>query len=290
MSPLEEAVSTSKRLTCTTRRQYLGVVRHFLAFAGPNPTSWTPAVVDSWMQQLTVEPISINAYIAALKFASRRWAALHDRRDFAAAAENVLVPATKHSRSPIPLNEDQLRDLFATCDGGDPVDLRDRAIIAIGLHAGFRRAEIARIEFDDLDHGERSIVVIAKRNKRHRVRVGAACWDRIDAWLEWLRRRHVGSGRVFRSLRRCLDAELGYCVGASMTPGAIYGVIRGRARRAGIDGVCSHTLRHSCVALLRGRGVPEHEIARRVGHASVETTALYGGDLVRDQVADWLPA
>lgn len=43
------------------------------------------------------------------------------------------------------------------------------------------------------------------------------------------------------------------------------------------------------VALLRARGVPEHEIARRVGHADPRTTALYGGDVVRELGEDGLP-
>lgn len=60
-------------------------------------------------------------------------------------------------------------------DGADPVDLRDRASIAIGRHTGFRRAEIATIEMDDLNPIERASVVIARRNKRNRVRVGEAC-------------------------------------------------------------------------------------------------------------------
>ncbi len=292
MTQLEAVVASSKRLACTTKRQYRGVVRNFLLFAGEHPSRWTPAVVDAWLQSLIVEAVSVNAYLAALKYASRRWAALHDARDFAAAAETVLVPAQKHPSSPTPLSESQLHDLFATCSRVDrPDDLRDRAILAIGLHAGFRRAEIARIEFADLDRVERSIVVVAKRNKRHKVKLGAEAWQRIEAWLAWLRRRHVEfTGRIFRSLRRCLDRELGWCIGPSMTPESIYGVIRRRARMAGIKmRVSPHTLRHSLVAMLRMRGVPEHEIAHRVGHASVDTTALYGGDTVREAVPIALP-
>ncbi len=74
-----------------------------------------------------------------------------------------------------------------------------------------------------------------------------------------------------------------------MTPEAVYCVIRGRARRAGIAGVSAHTLRHSCVALLRARGVPEVEIQHHVGHERVETTMGYGGDVVRPPIGDGLP-
>jgi integrase len=53
--------------------------------------------------------------------------------------------------------------------------------------------------------------------------------------------------------------------------------------------VTTHSLRHSTVALLRDRGVSEEQIATRLGHASTSTTALYGGDLVRDVGDDELP-
>ncbi|MBX3159196.1 MAG: site-specific integrase [Deltaproteobacteria bacterium] len=288
MTELEAVIANSQRLAPTTRRQYRSVVRAFVAFAGRSPRSWTPASVDAWLRLLAVKAVSVNAYLSAIRYASRRWAALTDgARDFAAAAETVLVPIDKHPESPTPLSSDQLGDLLASCgDAADPADLRDRAILAIALHAGFRRAEIAKIEFEDLDHCDRSIVVVAKRNKRHRVRLSASCWQRLAAWLEWLRRRHVPfnkNDRVFRSLRRCLDAELGWCVGSSMAPEAIYGVIRRRARQAGIwMNVSPHSLRHSLVKQLRDRGVPESEIARRVGHADVRTTAGYGGEVLRD--------
>ena len=293
MTPLEAVIASSKRLALPTRRQYRMVVRDYVAFAGADPRHWTPATVDAWMQRLTVKPVSINAYLAALKYASRRWAAQTEgARDFAAATETVLVPVDKHPQSPTPLSDQQLEDMLTSCSNAEnPADLRDRAILAIGLHTGFRRAEISRIEFEDLDGRERAIIVIAKPNKRHRVCVSASCWDRIEAWLDWLRRRHVAfEGRVFRSLRRCLDAELGWGVGRSMTPEAIYGVIRRRAARAGIAmAVSPHSLRHTLVKQLRDRGVPEEQIAKRVGHADVRTTSLYGGEVVRDLGDKGLP-
>jgi integrase len=293
VTPLEAVITNSQRLAATTRRGYRTAVRSFVGFAGADPLNWTPATVDAWMACLRVRPRCKNVYVAGLRYASRRWAALYDGRDFAGAAETVLVPADKHSRSPTPLDEDQLGAMLATCAREqDPTDLRDRAIIAIALHAGFRRAAIAGIEFDDLDHHERAIVVLTKRAKRLRVRVGEQCWGRVEAWLLWLRRRHVPTtGRVFRSLRRCLNAELGWCVGVALSPGAIYRIVRRRAKRAGIAmRVSPHSMRHSLVALLRDRGVPEEQIAKRLGHASTSTTSLYGGDIVRDVGDDGLPA
>jgi hypothetical protein len=50
MTALEEVIATSKRLACTTKRQYRMVVRHFVASVGSSPANWTPASVDAWLQ------------------------------------------------------------------------------------------------------------------------------------------------------------------------------------------------------------------------------------------------
>lgn len=291
---LELALDGAK-LSPTTRALYQMVVRGYVRFAGARPQDWSAASIEAWRDSLTISPAAKNVYLAAVKRAARRWAALHETYDFSAAVEGVLVPATKHPRSPTPLAEIELSSMLGTCARSDnPVDLRDRALLAIAIATGLRRAALARIECDDLDVHERSIVVIEKRNRRHRVVLGEAAWQRVEQWLAWLRRRHVpttGTSRVWRSLRRCLDAELGWCVGGGMEPDAIYRIVRRRAKRAGITArVCTHSLRHSLVALLRNRGVPDEQIAKRLGHASTSTTALYGGDIVRDVGDDDLPS
>jgi integrase len=47
--------------------------------------------------------------------------------------------------------------------------------------------------------------------------------------------------------------------------------------RAGLEGLTFHRLRHSAGALMRELGVPLEVIQRRLGHASIRTTAdVYG--------------
>lgn len=294
-----ERVLDGARLAETTRAQYKTIVRLYVDYAGRDPRNWTPDTCEAWLQSLTVEPQTKNSYLAALKRASRRWAGLaRGRWDFAAAIEGVVAPESKHPRTPEPLDEQQLDAMLGTCSrGDDPIALRDRCLLAVALATGFRRRELARIECGDLDHAQRAIVVIAKRGKRHRVRVSAQCWNRIAAWLAWLKRRHIpttGKSRLFRALRRCIDAELSYCVYASMRPETIWRIVKRRARQAGIKmRVTTHSMRHSLAAILRERGVAEERIARQLGHAAVETTDLYGRgsrEIVHDVLADGLPA
>lgn len=285
-----ERVLDGAKLADTTRREYKRAVRAYVQFAGADSNGWSPSSVESWLASLLVEPITRNVYLAAIKRASRRWASLHRTWDFAAAVEGAVVPERKHPASPEPLDKDQLGALLGTCSRtNDPVDLRDRALLAVAIATGLRRRELAYMECADIDPKERSVVVIAKRGRRHRVRLSQQAWARVDAWFTWLRRRHIpttGTSRVWRSLRRCLDAELTWCVGPSMTPEAVYRIVRRRAASAGLDGVTTHALRHSLIAALRDRGLSEEQIARRVGHASTATTSLYGRGRAREVVID----
>lgn len=52
MSPLEEVVANSRRLACSTKRQYRSVILDFVECAGSDATCWTPATCDTWVQQL----------------------------------------------------------------------------------------------------------------------------------------------------------------------------------------------------------------------------------------------
>ena len=62
-------------------------------------------------------------------------------------------------------------------------------------------------------------------------------------------------------------------------------------RRAGLEGITFHRLRHSAGHMLRELGVPLEVIQRRLGHASIRTTAdIYGSlpERVDRTVADQL--
>ena len=70
--------------------------------------------------------------------------------------------------------------------------------------------------------------------------------------------------------------------------GRIYGPA---LKRAGLEGLTFHRLRHSAGHLMREAGVPLEVIQRRLGHASIRTTADICGSLpasVDRAVADTL--
>jgi site-specific recombinase XerD len=164
--------------------------------------------------------------------------------------------------------EDVERLLQAT-DGTDPVGLRDRAVVMLSAHLGLRNCEIRHLLLDDLDW-HRSIVRIveSKGGKSRELPLSAPVGEVLAEYIRY--------GRPY-SVRREVFLRHRAPGGVLGTPSAVSGIIRRLARRAGVvlpkDG--HNVLRHSLATRLVNREVPIKEISDLLGHASIDTTAIY---------------
>ena len=81
--------------------------------------------------------------------------------------ERMRPPSVPEQPVPV-LSDEQLRTLFAACDGRDFVDRRDSAIIRMFLDTGCRRRELAGLTTTDVSLHDRDITVIGKGSRQHR--------------------------------------------------------------------------------------------------------------------------
>jgi site-specific recombinase XerD len=77
---------------------------------------------------------------------------------------------------------------------------------------------------------------------------------------------------IFRAVSRT-----GAIWGKRITPKAIWHVVKGAARRAGIADLAPHDLRRSCPRLCHLAGGELEQIQFLLGHVSVQTTERYLG-------------
>ena len=116
MTELEKIVKRSQKPAESTTDVYQRRVKEFVDFVGNRPEDWTPIAVEDWRDHLlkTIKPKTVNLYLAAVKYASRRYAALHrdPQLDFASLAETVRVVADLHPKK-YALTIDQCRALLA---------------------------------------------------------------------------------------------------------------------------------------------------------------------------------
>jgi site-specific recombinase XerD len=149
---------------------------------------------------------------------------------------------------------------------------RDRAILAVLIGCGLRRAELVGLQVDDLQIREEHWVVADLIGKGKHVRtVPMPNWVKctVDSWT---RAAGITTNFIFRAVSRT-----GAIWGEHITPKAIWHVVKGAARRAGIANLAPHDLRRSCARLCHLAGGELEQIQFLLGHVSVQTTERYLG-------------
>lgn len=149
---------------------------------------------------------------------------------------------------------------------------RDRAILALLLGCGLRRAEAVSIRMEHLQVREEHWVIADLVGKGHHVRtVPLPEWVKraID---EWTAVAEITDGNVFRRVNK-----RGRIWGAGITPKAIWHIVKAAAQRAGILNLAPHDLRRTCARLCHLAGGELEQIQFLLGHVSVQTTELYLG-------------
>ncbi len=163
----------------------------------------------------------------------------------------------------------EVEAVLAVPDVNDPLGLRDRAILEVLYSTGMRRSELVKLSVFDVDV-ERGTVLIreGKRSKDRIVPIG----ERALAWVA----KYQDTVRP-RLLTDPNDSTLFISrLGEGMTPSHLTLLTRQLVEASGIGktGAC-HLFRHAMATLMLEGGADVRMIQAMLGHASLETTALY---------------
>ena len=170
------------------------------------------------------------------------------------------------------LTLEQAKRLLRSADTGTIRAKRDRAIIALLVGCGLRRAELVGLKKKDFEIREDHWVVADLIGKGKHVRtVPVPNWAK-RAVDDWIASANIEDGRIFRRVNR-----FGRIWGSGITPKAIWHVVKGAARRADIQNLAPHDLRRTCARLCHVAGGELEQIQFLLGHASVQTTERYLG-------------
>jgi integrase len=144
------------------------------------------------------------------------------------------------------------------------------AMLAILIGCGLRRAELLGLRMQSIQLREEHWVIADLVGKAGHIRtVPIPLWVKkaVDAWTE---AAHITEGCVFRSINKA-----GRIWGNGMTPKVVWEVVKGAARRAGIDKLAPHDLRRTCARLCHLAGGDLDQIQFLLGHVSIQTTERY---------------
>jgi len=158
--------------------------------------------------------------------------------------------------------------LMSAPDLGDPLGVRDRAMLETLYGTALRLGELARLSLDDLHLETRTLHVReGKGGKDRLVPLGERTRHWLLRYLEETRPRlelDPGVRTVFLT---------GY--GEGFHSVALGAAIRKYLRAADVAKGGAHLLRHTCATHLLEGGADIRYIQKLLGHASLETTAIY---------------
>lgn len=150
--------------------------------------------------------------------------------------------------------------------------VRDRALLAVLIGCGLRRAEASILSFAHVEQreGRWAIVdIVGKRDKTRTVPMPSWAKACVDAWRTVAR---LEEGFVFRRVNRG-----GNLMGERMTEQAIYNIVVSYAERLEKRGIAPHDLRRTFAKLAHKGGSPIDQIQLSLGHDSIQTTEKYLG-------------
>ena len=216
-------------------------------------------------------PASLARALAALRGLHRF---LLDEGDATDDPSADVRPIRPPRRLPKALEEDEVLALLGAAAGEDATARRDRAILEVLYGTGMRVSELAGLSLADLGSDTGLVRVLGKGDKERLVPLGRMAADALDAWLGPRGRPTFEPRRWAR--RADADAVFLNARGGRLTRQGIWGVIKKRARAAGIeDRVHPHVLRHSCATHMVAHGADIRVVQELLGHASIATTQLY---------------
>ncbi|WP_439592539.1 tyrosine recombinase XerC [Microbacterium sp.] len=165
---------------------------------------------------------------------------------------------------------DALDRLEAAAADGDPIALRDHALIEMLYGTGMRVSELCGLDLDDIDRSRRTARVLGKGSKERVVPFGGAAHRALDAYLVRGRPALAARGGTASPRSVFLGAR-----GARLGARAAYDVV---SRFVGpvVGGTAGpHALRHSAATHLLDGGADLRTVQEILGHASLGTTQIY---------------
>jgi integrase/recombinase XerD len=257
ISPLRQRMiddMTARRFKEKVQKDYVRHVRNFAAFLRRSPDTATSEDVRSFQLHLAKQQIgapTINSAIAALRFF---FTVTLERPDLVRHLKTVHEPR----KAPVVLSPEEVVRLLEAAPG-----LKYKAAFSVAYGAGLRVSEVVALKVSDIDSERMTLRVEQGKGQRDRyVMLSPQLLELLRDWQRaaqpwaWL---FPGQNPVNPMTAR----QLGRAVHAA-------------AREAGIaKRVSPHTLRHSFATHLLEQNVDIRVIQVLLGHAKLETTALY---------------
>ena len=264
--------------SANSRRAYAAGLRQFFAWTRvQKPRPFTKALVQeyrTWLDNQKLSPATVNLRLSPIRKLAQEMAD-NGLMDAALARGIERVPGVKQAGVRVGnwLVREQASELLNAPDPKTRGGLRDRAILALLIGCGLRRAEILSLEVNQIQQREGRWVIpdlVGKGNRRRTVPVPSWVKVRIE---EWILAADIYRGRLFRPVTKG-----GKLAGTALSDEkAIWYIVLKYAKATSLEKLSPHDLRRTCAKLCRKAGGDLEQIQLLLGHSSIQTTERYLG-------------
>jgi site-specific recombinase XerD len=262
-----------------SRRSYKTGLECFFAWVRVSATAptFTKALAGQYRTHLLAQGLSsasINLRLSPIRRLAREMAD-NQLLDSTVAAAIERVPGIERRGNRVGnwLTKEQANELLNAPDAATLIGKRDRAILALLVGCGLRRAELVSLSMESIQQREARWVIpdlLGKGNRARTVTIPAGVKARID---QWTCAAGITEGRLFRPVHKG-----GFVQGSAIRDEkAIWRLVVRYARDTELGKLAPHDLRRTCAKLCRKAGGDLEQIQLLLGHASVQTTERYLG-------------
>ena len=257
MSPLRRRMiedMTIRKFAPKTQHDYVQRVKNFAAFLGRSPDKANFEDVRRYQLHLAAGGAGVptlNQSVATLRFFFRVTLKRHDILEH---THFIREPR----KLPVVLSPEQVARLLDAAPG-----IKYKAALSVAYGAGLRASEVVSLKISDIDSTRMVIRVEQGKGRKDRyVMLSPHLLQLLRAWWKAARPQ----GWLFPGRDRVQP----------MTTRQLNRACHAAAQMAGIDkNVSLHTLRHSFATHLLEQNIDVRVIQVLLGHAKLDTTALY---------------
>ena len=230
---------------------------------------------EVWLKGLGMAVTSINRNISALKSFYKYLAQEFSTNNPVSAVLSSKVPR----RLPKALTIKEITSLIdSTKREGDPISLRDHAIIELLYGTGARVSEIVGIDVNDFAKSDvegnpiTTLKLRGKGSKERIVPLGSFAKNALDEYLVRIRPNLLSKSKSARVETALFLNQRG----SRLSRQSAWQMISDAADATGLSGkVSPHVFRHSYATHLLDGGADIRVVQELLGHASVTTTQIY---------------
>jgi integrase/recombinase XerD len=168
---------------------------------------------------------------------------------------------------PHSIAEDDVEFLLAMPSTENPAGLRDRAMLRMLWATGMRVTELITLDLEHVDMTTDTVRCIGKGSKERHIPFGLRARGAVAQYIQ--------DGRPSLLRRPHEQALFLNHHGERLTRQGFWLILKLYARRAGIDEISPHTLRHSFATHLLNNEAELRVVQELLGHSNISTTQIY---------------